>query len=589
MIGLTVIPLVSMALRMSHADQNAQSASIAASVPEQYANTRPGVEYVGDEACRSCHSSIYTTFKQTGMGRSTSIPSAEDLREAAKSLSVIGNNPNRSYKVYAREGKVIHEETGTDNAGHIVFSESHDIAYTVGIGDMGKSYLVAKGDSFFVSPISYYTRIHGWDLSPGYNAGTFRDFNRRVVDLCVDCHTGMPRMVAGSHDRFQQPPFQFLAVGCERCHGPGAVHVAQRTIDPYVEGPLDSSIVNPRKLQPALRDDICVQCHLAGDARVLQPGKDYLDFRPGTPLGDVVAIFSVPQTIKGNHFVLLDQFEQLKLSRCWTVSNGRLGCISCHDPHVERHGNDAVDFFRSRCLTCHTKKGCTAPLVKRQATAPPDNCILCHMPQQTSEKIDHTSITDHRILRTQSEIPPGLRHGMPGTLDLIYDTKRSDATEIQNLRNLALAYAQVGARYREFDEKALQILESAAAAFPADAEVQATYGKALILARTGRNEVAAQALKRAMDAGSKSAEIPTMLARLGMQQGQVTAAIDLYKESIRLDPSFTPAYLDIARAYAMLKDRRSALEMLDRLLKVDPGNDIAREERTKVAAIPDDK
>jgi thioredoxin-like negative regulator of GroEL len=585
-IGVVAICLVCIALRTAKARQNGQAGPALASTSEQNVNTRPGLEYVGDEACRTCHSSIYESFKQTGMGRSTSTPSSEDLRELAKPVTVVSKKPNRSYRVYGRDGKIIHEETGTDDTGRVVFSESHDIAFTVGAGDMGKSYLISKGDSLFVSPVSYYTRIQGWDLSPGYNEGLFRGFTRRVGDLCVDCHTGLPQLTPGSHDRFQQPPFRFLTVGCERCHGPGAVHVAQRTIDPYVGGPVDPSIVNPRKLQPDLRDNICMQCHLAGDARVLQPGKNYLDFRPGTPLGDVVAIFSVPQAIKGNHFVLLDQFEELKLSRCWRASNGRLGCISCHDPHVQLHGTAAVDFFRTRCLTCHTTASCSAPRATRQATAPADNCILCHMPQQPSEKIDHTSLTDHRILRSQSETPALMEGGLSAPLDLINDTKPSDSAGTQNLRNLALAYAQVGARYPEFDEKALRILESAAAAFPADAEVQAIYGKALILARTGKREIAAQSLQRAIDTGSKSAEVRTMLARLRLQEGQVTAAIDLYKESIRLDPYFMPAYLDLARAYSILKDRQSALEMLDTVLKQDPGNDAAREERLKVAAMP---
>lgn len=581
MTGIIAIFLVCIQSRTA---AHAQNQAAPTKTPGQFANTRAGVEYVGDEPCRNCHSSIYDSFKKTGMGRSTSIPSAEDLK-LPQPVNIVDKNSNRSYKVYVRDGKLIHEESGANSAGHPVFSESHDIAYTVGAGDMGKSYLISKGDALFVSPISYYTSIQGWDLSPGYNEGVFRDFTRRVVDLCVDCHVGSPRLVPGSRDRFQQPPFRSLTVGCERCHGPGAAHVAQRTIDPYVEGPIDPSIVNPQKVQADRRDDICMQCHLSGDARVLQPGKDYLDFRPGTSLGDVVSIFSVPQTIKGNHFVLLNQFEQIKLSRCWRASNGRLGCISCHDPHIQRQGNDAIDFFRSRCLTCHTAASCTLQRAKRQATTPPDNCILCHMPQQPGEKIDHSSLTDHRILRTQSETPEALQEYSP-SLDLIRDTKPSNAGETKNLRTLALAYAQVGARYPEYDEKALQILESAAAAFPTDAEVQATYGKALILARTGKQEIAAQALQKAIDAGSKSAEVPTMLARLLMQQGQVTSAIELFKKSIQLDPFFTPAYVDLAKAYSLLQDRQRALEMLDEVLHQDPGNDYARQERVKVTAMP---
>jgi Tetratricopeptide repeat len=591
--GLVVLALVCVGFRAAEVRQNGQAAPARPSPPQTYLNAQSGVEYLGDESCRNCHSTIYAQFKQTGMGRSVSTPSAEDLRELAKPIRLVNKKLNQSYSIYARDGKIFHEESESDAKGRTVFSETHEVAYTVGAGDVGKSYLVAEGDALFVSPISYYARIRGWDLSPGYGEGTFRGFTRRVVDLCVDCHTGWPLVVPGSHNRFQQPPFRFLTVGCERCHGPGAIHVAQRTQDALsgvsFDGPIDFSVVNPRKLRPEIREDVCAQCHLAGDARVLQPGKNYLDFRPGTRLGDVVAIFSVPQTIKGNHFVALDQFEQLKMSRCWAASNGRMGCISCHDPHVQLHGDQAADFFRTRCLGCHATDSCREPLAQRQATLPPDNCIQCHMLKQTSENIGHSSITDHRILRIPSEIPAAQQAGAsPPPTDLIYDAKPSGSGETQgNLRNLALAYAQVGARYPELDAKGLALIEQAAAEFPADAEIQAAYGSVLRLARPREEQRAAQALQKAIDAGSKSAEVRTQLARLRLQMGQVTAAMELYKESIQMDPYFAPAYLDLAQVYSTLKDRKHALETLDGVLKVDPGNNAARQQRLKVEAVPE--
>jgi hypothetical protein len=67
-----------------------------------------------------------------------------------------------------------HEESQRDAKNQLVFSETHEIAYVVGAGEVGKSYLVGNGDAFFVSPISFYKRINGWDLSPGYEAGSFQ-------------------------------------------------------------------------------------------------------------------------------------------------------------------------------------------------------------------------------------------------------------------------------------------------------------------------------------------------------------------------------------------------------------------------------
>jgi hypothetical protein len=43
----------------------------------------------------------------------------------------------------------------------------------------------------------------------------------------------------------------------------------------------------------------------------------------------------------------------------------------------------------------------------------------------------------------------------------------------------------------------------------------------------------------------------------------------------------------LARVYLLLKDRTNALEALDRLLKLDLGDDAARQERLRVGALPD--
>ena len=56
----------------------------------------------------------------------------------------------------------------------------------------------------------------------------------------------------------------------------------------------DRSIVNPARLPPALADNICISCHQTGDVRVLKPGKQMSDFRPGTALDDTLTILMVP-------------------------------------------------------------------------------------------------------------------------------------------------------------------------------------------------------------------------------------------------------------------------------------------------------
>lgn len=553
-----------------------------------YLNAQTGVQYVGDQVCGSCHSFEYKRFKQTAMGRSATVPSQDDLKSLAKPVTFSSDALNRAYAVYARNGKMYHEESERDANGQLVFSETHEIAYTVGAGEVGKSYLVAKGDAFFVSPISFYTRINGWDLSPGYDRSLFRGFARPAVELCVDCHTGQPRFVSGRPDHFQQPAFRSLSINCERCHGPGTIHVQQRKAGAHLKGPTDFSIVNPATMPAEIRDDVCAQCHFLGDARVLRPGKDYLDFRPGTPMDKTVAIFSIPAKVKANRFFALSQFEQLKLSRCAIASKGRLGCITCHDPHVELHGAEAAQNFRERCLTCHTVDSCQAPLAKRQTTSPPDSCVTCHMPKQAIENMNHGAATDHRILRDPSEDLQGRDQLLQEPSDeLVYDSRPlgfEDATP--DLRSLALAYPQVAGHYPELRQKGFAVLQQAAREFPNDAEVQGTYGQVLSVVQPGKD--AADALQKAIDLGSKSPEVRTKLAGILLQQGNATAAIDLYKQSIQIEPFYTQAYLDLARAYLMSEDLKNARAILDRVLKFDPGNEAARQ-ALKLAVPRDNK
>src|SRR5205823_14473289 len=130
------------------------------------------------------------------------------------------------------------------------------------------SYVVARGDWLFLAPLSYYTRKAAWDLSPGFETGAYRDFLRPVNAECLFCHAASTQ---------SQP------ISCEQCHGPADAHGKQPT----------APIVNPAKLSRQRRDDVCYQCHLGGDIRILKPGHTESDFRPGMALQDVIAVFSL--------------------------------------------------------------------------------------------------------------------------------------------------------------------------------------------------------------------------------------------------------------------------------------------------------
>jgi len=91
-------------------------------------------------------------------------------------------------------------------------SANYQIAYSVGAGLVGHSYLVRIGNYLFQSPVSFYTQTHSWDVTPGYEGKKFLDFTRQIASECLFCHTGSLHLVAGTTNQFEDPAF--TAISC---------------------------------------------------------------------------------------------------------------------------------------------------------------------------------------------------------------------------------------------------------------------------------------------------------------------------------------------------------------------------------------
>lgn len=360
--------------------------------------------YVGSRVCAGCHRPIFNSFSRTDMGRSMSEVTPELLQTISPSASVFDARLNQHFEVSVHDGGLYQSDFGTGPGGETIFRESRRIEWIIGAGANGLGGLVTRGGFLYEAPLSYYSKTHSWALSPGYEFGDY-GFNRPILAACISCHSGLPRPIPDGNGRFMEPAFQELAIGCENCHGPGAAHVHEMRegSDASSEQAANHSIVNPAKLNPWLADNICMSCHQTGDARVLNPGKNYRDFRPGTPLDDTMSILIVPpQRDAPPQADLLQHYFSMTLSKCYRASR-RLSCITCHDPHVQPAREDAPSYYRGKCLTCHTEKSCAVPLAIRGHKDPPDDCSGCHMPKRDITVISHSSLTNHRIIATAEE------------------------------------------------------------------------------------------------------------------------------------------------------------------------------------------
>jgi hypothetical protein len=447
--------------------------------------------YVGSDTCASCHQGISRSFAKTSMGRSLSIITSESLLSLSlgspDATSIFNAKSNHHFEVRSQNGRLIESEYETGADGRDIFRSTHEMGWIIGTGENGFGALFRRDDYLFQAPLSYFSQAARWDLSPGYQ-NEDRGFNRIIEPGCIYCHSGRPQPIAGHDGRYRDPAFTEIPIGCENCHGPGAAHAKAMRTRKTAKSRSVPTIVNPERLPSQLADDICMSCHQAGDARVLQPGKTYQDFRPGEPLERTVVIFQIPPTRETppneDH---VQHYYSMTLSKCFLATRNfppekQLRCISCHDPHVEPTEAEAPAYFKSACLACHTEASCTGQHAARQATTPSDNCIGCHMPRRSIGVISHSSATNHRIVRFADQPFPDQTFSqttatMPDLIEINPAGERGAGAKVPPPLIRLQAYALLQAEGKEqFARPWLSTLAGLETASPRNAIVQSSLG-----------------------------------------------------------------------------------------------------------------
>jgi predicted CXXCH cytochrome family protein len=366
-----------------------------------FRNVKPDVGYVGDEVCARCHRSIADSYHAHPMGRSAALVSKGKTVEKydPSGHTRFASGPFE-LEVDTTGERVLHRIELRGGAPVAVPAVTIPVEVAIGSGTRGRSYLSVESGAVWQTPLSWFGPDQKWDVSPGFRLGD--TVRRSIVPECLYCHVDRVEPIAGAENRYREPLFaKQAAIGCERCHGPGELHAAERTSGGLLTG-LDTSIVSPRHLTPTLQLAICEQCHLQGEERINRRGRDMFEYRPGLPFEQFVSAFVRHSDIAAPN-KSVGQFEQMEQSRCFTASGGRLLCTSCHDPHRAPRPDERDRHYRARCLNCHETKGCSLPEPDRRQKN--DSCIACHMPKAASANIIHASVTDHQIPRRPAARP----------------------------------------------------------------------------------------------------------------------------------------------------------------------------------------
>ncbi len=354
-----------------------------------------GNSYADSNVCAKCHADIAAKYALTGMARSFYKPSPRNTVEPyATKPEYYHTLSDSHYSMTVRNGEYFQKRWQMGLDGKEINAEEVKIDYVIGSGNHGRFYLHrTEGGVMFELPLGWYSQKGGeWGMVPGSDLKRPRT-RRFITDKCVFCHNAYPKSITGT-----EAPNDLVFTGelpqgidCQRCHGPGAEHV--RTMG-------RGAIVNPVKLSPARRLEVCLQCHLETTgghipATLQRFDRGTFSFVPGQKLSDYALFFDyAPGSGREERFEGVGGAYRFLQSRCVRESAGKLDCVSCHDPHDIPRGAEATRRYSAVCVRCHA-----SPQHPKAVMATREDCISCHMPKRRSENAPHIVMTDHLIQR----------------------------------------------------------------------------------------------------------------------------------------------------------------------------------------------
>ncbi|HEV2379204.1 MAG TPA: cytochrome c3 family protein [Terriglobia bacterium] len=372
--------------------------------PTQSSSNPPSAprHYVGSIACRQCHAAIYARWDKT--------PMAHVVRDPKQ-------YPDAILADFSRPTSAV---TFTRNDISLVYGSIWKQRYFKKVG--GSYYVLpAQWDIAHHQWLPYFVKDDWW--APFYPPDNMR---RPTAPLCDGCHSV-------HFDVRTQTPTEWN-VGCERCHGPGSVHV---------EHPLPGTIVNPARLDSVAANDVCIQCHSQGRPLQNPIGSQYYDWPAGFEVGLHLADFwklevsragqadfyfypdgtAHKNRMQGNDFV-----HSLMYRRGVT-------CFSCHDAHGTENEAQLLKPAAVLCLECHKPGSPLGPFTRsieehtqHAAGSPGSECVACHMPEIETEGVPGAFVHAHTfrfITPSQTE-----RENIPNPCTLCHQDKSpSWATE----------------------------------------------------------------------------------------------------------------------------------------------------------------
>jgi predicted CXXCH cytochrome family protein len=372
-------------------------------------------EYVGREACASCHP------KETELWSGSDHDRAMDL---ATPETVLGDFHDRQLEHFGVVSRMFRREDGafcvaTDNRQGKL--ETFVVKYVLGYRPL-QQYLVEFADGRVQClPVAWDTVGKRWfhlypdepipHTDPLHWTGPMQTWNY----MCAECHTTNLRKNYRLADNTYRTEFSEIDVSCETCHGPGSLHVRlAESWSPFWDRRLGYGLARLKAPDHRVQIDTCASCHAR--RRIVYP-----DFRPGGKFLD----HYMPQLLETNLYfadgqILDEVFEYGSFVQSKMFHQG-VRCTDCHDPH-----STAVKFAtpqtRGRfadnrlCGQCHlpTKYDVVGHHHHPDGSKRGSACVECHMPDRYYMVVDPRRDHSFRIPRPDLTVALGIPNACNG-------------------------------------------------------------------------------------------------------------------------------------------------------------------------------
>jgi len=371
-----------------------------------------GSPYAGATACATCHAEQHRKWSQSRHSKMVQPATAAGVKGdfARGRIQLRG----ASYQVRQRAGAYYITESYLTGK-----PQEHRVDYTLGNRRI-QHYLTTLPDGrVIVLPPSWDILRKDWfhnlDIADPDEVSGVQVSGVQVQVWnkgCYGCHVSQEEKNFDAAKGQYQTVWLDFGTNCERCHGPGAEHVAHYSAAEPPPGPARDIVLQTR-LDATRNTMVCGQCHSFRDIYVngFTAGSDYYDFflpilEYNQPEDKDPAYWPDGRTRRFSN----DAFG-LWQSECFL--RGGVTCVACHinahETEIERNPQLRPD-ANALCTQCHQAIAkSVAPHTHHAERSAGSSCVECHMPRTVfSIKAE---IRDHSM---SIPVPENtIRHAIP--------------------------------------------------------------------------------------------------------------------------------------------------------------------------------